>query len=320
MKKSILLIFILLLLIGCGKKEKEKIVVYVPSSMTFLQDEIGQDFYEKTGVEVEIVGIKGIPARLKLEKRKPKADIVLGLSEINVIQAKKEGTIASYKPKTAGKIMKEEYLIDSEWYTTPFDFGSLAINANKDGLKKMPASFEDLKKLKGQLIVLSPNSFTGQEFMMWTVAVYGENWLKFWEELKPAIKTVAPGWSEGWAKFTTNEAPLMVGYATSDLYFDEKSSYKSFIPSEGGYIYVQGASLVAKKDIKDGAKLFMDYILEDKFQRAMAEKNYMLPVTDIKLGDEYSRVPTSAKVVRVKPSDLKKIEEYKRELIKLLKK
>ena len=318
MKKSIL--WILMVLLGVTSFSKEKIVVYVPSSMTFLQEEVGQDFYDKTGVEVEIVGIKGIPARLKLEKRRPKADIVLGLSEINVIQAKKEGTIASYKPKTAGKIMKDEYMIDDEWYSTPFDFGSLAINANKDSLKKMPESFEELKKLKGQLIVLDPNSFTGQEFMMWTVAVYGENWLKFWEELKPAIKTVAPGWSEGWAKFTTNEAPLMVGYATSDLYFDEKSSYKSFIPSEGGYIYVQGASIVAKKEIKDGAKLFMDYILEDKFQRAMAEKNYMLPVTDIKLGDEYSRIPTSAKLVKVKASDLEKIEEYKKELIKLLKK
>lgn len=112
----------------------------------------------------------------------------------------------------------------------------------------------------------------------------------------------------------------MVGYATSDLYFDEKSSYKSFIPSEGGDIYIQGASIVAKKDIKDGAKLFMDYILKDKFQKAMADKNYMLPVTDIKLGEEYKRVPTSTKVVRVKPGDLERIEEYKKELIKLLKK
>jgi len=318
MKKSIL--WILMVLLGVTSFSTEKITVYVPSSMTFLQEEIGQDFLDKTGVEVEIIGIKGIPARLKLEKRRPKADIVLGLSEINVIQAKKEGTITSYKPKTSNKIMKKEYMIDNEWYSTPFDFGSLAINANKDGLKNMPTSFEDLKKLNKQLIILDPNSFTGQEFMMWTVAVYGENWLKFWEELKPAIKTTAPGWSEGWAKFTTNEAPLMVGYATSDLYFDEKSSYKSFIPSEGGYIYIQGASIVAKKDIKDGAKLFMDYILEDKFQKAMADKNYMLPVTDIKLGEEYKRVPTSTKVVRVKSGDLERIEEYKKELIKLLKK
>ena len=85
MKKSIL--WILMVLLGVTSFSKEKIVVYVPSSMTFLQDEIGQDFYEKTGVEAEIVGIKGIPARLKLEKRRPKADIVLGLSEINVIRS-----------------------------------------------------------------------------------------------------------------------------------------------------------------------------------------------------------------------------------------
>ncbi len=318
MKKIILLIIMVVL--GVTTFAKEKIVVYVPSSMTFLQEEIGEDFYSKTGVEVEIIGIKGIPARLKLEKRRPKADVVLGLSEVNVLEAKKEKLIVSYKPKTADKIEKEEYIMDEEWYATPFDYGVLAINVNRDNVGEMPTSFEEMKKMKGKLIALSPNSFTGQEFMMWTVAVYGEDWLKFWEELKPAIKTVAPGWSEGWAKFTTNEAPMMVGYATSDMYFEKDGPYKSFIPSEGGYIYTQGGSIVAKKEIKDGAKLFIDYILEDKFQLAMAEKNYMLPVTDVKLGEEYSRIPTSAKIVKVKKEDLEKVEEYKRELIRVLKK
>lgn len=318
MKKIILSIMILLL--GVTTFAKEKIIVYVPSSMTFLQEEVSQDFYDKTGVEVEFIGIKGIPARLKLEKRRPKADVVLGLSESNVLEAKKEKLIISYKPKTASKIAKEEYIMDSDWYATPFDYGSLAINVNKDNIGKMPTTFEDIKKMKGQLIVPSPNSFTGQEFMMWTIALYGDNWLEFWKELKPSIKTVAPGWSEGWAKFTTNEAPMMVGYATSDLYFEENGPYESFIPKEGGYIYTQGGSIVAKKEIKDGAKLFIDYILEDKFQRAMAEKNYMLPVTDIELGPEYDRIPTSTKIVKVKKEDLEKIEEYKKELIRLLKK
>ena len=318
MKKSI--VWILMLLLGIVSFAKEKIVVYVPGSMTFLQEEVGKDFEDKTGVEVEFIGIKGIPARLKLEARRPKADVVLGLTEVNVLEAKKEKLIVSYKPKTANKITKEELIIDKDWYATPFDYGSLAINVNKDGVSKMPTSFEDIKKMKGQLIAIDPNSFTGQEFMMWTIAVYGDEWLKFWEELKPAIKTVAPGWDEGWAKFTTNEAPMMVGYATSDLYFDEKSSYESMIPSEGGYIYTEGASIVAKKEIKNGAKLFIDYILGEKFQRAMVEKNYMLPVTDIKLGEEYKKIPTSTKIVKVKPSDLEKVEEYKKELIKLLKK
>ncbi len=323
MKKLLLSIITLILFVSCGKKEEErmeKVLVYVPSSMTYLQEDIAPDFYEKTGIEVEFVGIKGIPARLKLEKKNPKADIVLGLSQVNVISAKKENLLASYKPKTADKILKNEYIIDSEWYTTPFDFGSLAINTNKDNLNKVPSSFEELTKMEGQLIALDPNSFTGQEFMMWTIAVYGDKWLEFWERLSPAIKTVAPGWSEGWAKFTANEAPLMVGYATSDLYFEDGSPFESFIPSEGGYIYIQGASLVAKKDIKEEAKLFMDYILEDKFQQIMVEKNYMLPVTNIKLGDEYDRVPTINKIVTVKSEDFEKVEEYKKELLKLLKK
>ncbi|MCK5780003.1 MAG: thiamine ABC transporter substrate-binding protein [Psychrilyobacter sp.] len=318
MKRMVLLV--VMLVMGITSFSKEKILVYVPSSMTFLQEELGEDFKNKTGVEVEFIGIKGIPARLKLESRRPKADVVLGLSKVNVLEAKKNKWLKSYKPKTSDRIVSKNYIIDEEWYATPFDYGSLAININKDTVEKMPTSFEDIKKMKGKLITLDPNSFTGQEFMMWTIAIYGENWLDFWKELKPAIKTVAPGWSEGWAKFTTNEAPMMVGYATSDLYFDEKSSYKSIIPSEGGYIYTQGAAIVNKKEIKEGAKLFMDYILEDRFQLAMVEKNYMLPVTNIKLGIEYNRVPTSKKIVKVDKNDLEKVEEYKKELIRLLKK
>lgn len=318
MKKIILGIF--MIATSIVSFAKEKVVVYVPNSMTFLQKDVAEDFENKTGVELEFIGIKGIPARIKLEKRNPKADVVLGLSEVNVIEAKKDNLLSSYKPKNANKIVNEDYIIDKDWYATPFDFGSLAINANKANLDKMPTSFKDLTKLKGQLINLDPNSFTGQEFMMWTIAVYGDKWLDFWKALKPAIKTTAPGWDAGWAKFTTNEAPLMVGYATSDLYFEADSEYKSFIPSEGGYIYTQGAAVIAKKNIKEGTKLFMEYILEDKFQKLMADKNYMLPVTNIQLGDEYKRIPTSNKIVKVKEEDLLKINEYKKELINLLKK
>ena len=318
MKKLLLMLLFTVSILSYGG---EKVVVYAPSSMGgWLEEAVAEDFKAKTGVEVEFVGIKGMLTRMKLEKRRPKADIVLGLSQANVMEAKKEDLVASYKPENADKISRDEFIIDDEWYTTPFDYGSLAINANIKGIDKLPGSFEEMKGLKGQLIVPSPNSFTGQEFMMWTVAVYGEKWKEFWTELKPAIRTVTPGWNEAWAKFTVGEVPLMAGYATSDLYFEEGSSYKSFIPEEGGYIYIQGASLVNKSEIKDGAKLFMEYILDDNFQRAMAEKNYMLPVTDLELGDEYMRVPTSSKIVTVSDKDLARVEEYKKELIELLRK
>lgn len=304
--------------ISVAASAEEKIVVYTPSSMDWLQEAVGEDFKEKTGVEVEFVGIQGMVGRMKLEKRRPKADVVIGLTHANVVEAKRKDLLAQYKPENASNITRDEFILDTDWYATSFDYGSLAINGNTSKIDEMPGSFEEIKSLNKQFIVPSPNSFTGQEFMLWTIAIYGDQWKNFWEELKPSILTVAPGWSEGWAKFTAGEAPLMAGFATSDLYFEEGSPYKSFIPAEGGYIYIEGAALVNKKDVKEGAKEFMEYILEDEFQKAMAEKNYMLPVTDVELGEGYDRVPTSEKLVKSRVEDVERVEEYKRELNELL--
>lgn len=314
--------FATLMMLGASivSYSKEKIVVYTPSSMDWLQETIAEDFKTKTGVEVEFIGIDGMVGRMKLEKRRPKADVVLGLTEANVVAAKRDNLLIKYKPENADLIIRDEFVLDKDWFATSFDYGSLAINTNTAGINPMPTSFEDLKGLDKQLIALDPNSSTGQEFMLWTLALYKDNWKEFWNELKPALLTVTPGWSEGWAKFTANEAPLMVGYASSDVYFEEGSTYKSFIPKEGGYIYLEGAGIVNKKDVKEGAKEFMEYILEEKFQTAMYEKNYMLPITDIDLGESYKRIPTSSKIVKARVQDVERVEELKKELTELLRK
>lgn len=320
MKKIILTVF---LLISALSFSKEEITIYGPESMSWIATDVAPAFKKETGIDINFIGIKGVVGRMKLEARRPRADVVIGLTQVDAAMAKKEGLTAQYKPSNTDNITKEEFIMDSDWYTTPFDYGAMAINYNKQELKDVPDSFEDIKSIKNGLILPGPDSSTGTEFMLWTIALYGDNWLDFWKELNPAVLTVTPGWNETFAKFTAGEAPMMAGYATSSAYFYEygdNERYASFIPEEGGYIYLEGASLVQKKDIKDGAKKFMDYILSEDFQKLTASKNYMFPVTDVELPENYKEVPVPEKVVTIDGDDaLENLDKWKRELSSVLK-
>ncbi|MGL4976549.1 MAG: thiamine ABC transporter substrate-binding protein [Cetobacterium sp.] len=320
MKKHILTGLILLNLVSFA----EEIVVYGPESMKWIETSAGTIFKEKTGSTIKFVPIEGVISRMKLEKRNPKADIVVGLTDINYLEAKNEQLIKKYKPSTASNILKEDFIIDKEWSVTPIDYGMLALNYNYEKINKELKTFEDLKEYKKELLIQDPRSFTGEGFMLWTIAVYGENWLKFWESLKPSILTVSSGWSDSFAKFSVGEGSIMSGYASSSLYFYQdgnQNKYKSYIPEEGGYVYLEGAALVNKKDVKQSAQKFIDFILEPEFQKLALEKNYMFPVIDYKLPEDYKFVPTTDKVLKLDAKYVNEnMEMWKKQLIEVLKK
>lgn len=312
-----------LFLIGNLAFSKE-ILIYGPESMKWVETSAGPIFKEKTGIDIKFQPIDGLISRMKLEKRRPKADIVMGLTDINYLQAKNNDLIKKYKPKNANNIKNEKYIIDKDWYVTPIDYGMLALNYNYENLKENLKTFDDLKKYKKELLVQDPRSFTGEAFMLWTIAVYGDKWLDFWKSLKPSILTTSSGWSDSFAKFSVGEGNIMSGYASSSIYFYQdgnENKYKSYIPEEGGYIYLEGAALVNKKDIKPESKEFLDFILKKEFQKLALEKNYMFPVTEYKLPDDYKFVPTTNKIVRLNPETVNKnLEKWKKQLIEVLKK
>jgi thiamine transport system substrate-binding protein len=319
MKKLFVFLFLLVAMVAYGN---EVVTVYGPESMKWVQKDIAPKFKEETGIEVKFVSISGLVPRMKLEKNNPKADIVLGLTSVDAEIAKSEKLISKYRPKSYKNISKKEFIMDENWYVTPFDYGALAINYDAEEMKEAPKSFKEISTMTKKLIVEDPRSQTGQEFMLWTIALYGDDWKEFWKELKPSILTVTPGWDEAFAKFTAKEAPMMAGYATSSVYFyqyGDQDKYKSFIPEEGGYVYLEGASLVKKKKMKKSAKKFMDYILEEDFQKLAAEKNYMFPVTGVELSENYKYVPVPEKVVTISGKEaMENLEKWKQELLDLL--
>uniref|UniRef100_UPI003FF15449 thiamine ABC transporter substrate-binding protein n=1 Tax=Fusobacterium mortiferum TaxID=850 RepID=UPI003FF15449 len=304
----------------------EEITIYGPSSMKWIEKEYGKVFQEETGDSIKFISIDGIVGRLKLEKKRPKADVVVGLTELTTEMARRENLILPYVPKNIDNIANVSFKMSSE-YVTPMDYGILAINYNKEKIPNPPKSLKELGAMTKQLMVENPKvSITGEEALQWSVALYGENWLDFWKELKPAIYSVEPGWSEAFAKFTAGEAPMMVGYATSNLFFtgEDSSKYDSFLLEDGNYIYQEGAALVNKKEVKDGAKKFMERVLSDEFQKIMSEENYMFPVTNIEVSEGFKNVPTTDKTVKLTKEQIEdlieNLDSYKTQMIEVLKK
>lgn len=302
----------------------ETITIYAPESMKWIEKEFKEDFFNKTGDEIKFVGIKGLVPRLKLEKNNPKSDIVLGLTQINGEQAKAENLLLPYKPENSKNISKSEFIMDRDWYLTPFDYGAMAINFNKKALSSPPKSFKEIELMDKQLIMVDPRSSTGQELLLWSVAIYGEKWKEFWEKMKPSILTVTSDWDDAFAKFSAGEAPMMMGYATSNAYFyseDGDMVYDSFIPQEGAYIYLEGAALTKKKNVKEGAKKFIEYLLTPEAQQKLVNSNYMLPVTNIQLEKSFQYIPEAKNIVTLDSAEaVKNLEKWKQDLVDILSK
>ncbi len=246
-----------LLVGGATIVSAEEVTIYGPSSMKWIEKEYGEIFKKETGDTIKFISIDGLVGRLKLEKKRPKADIVVGLTELTTEMARKEGLILPYTPKNIENIKDERFKMSSE-YITPMDYGLLAFNYNKEVIPNPPKSLNELGKLSKQVIIENPKvSITGEEALQWSIALYGENWLEFWKSLKPSIYSVEPGWSEAFAKFTVGEAPIMLGYATSNLFFvgEDSAKYDSFLIEDGSFIYQRELPLSIKKRLKRELKI-----------------------------------------------------------------
>ncbi|TDT71938.1 thiamine transport system substrate-binding protein [Hypnocyclicus thermotrophus] len=322
--KKILLIFLLLSNFIFG----ETLTVYIPDAMKWMEKEIKDSFESQYGVELKFVKFEGaakIVSRLKLEKINPKADIVVGLSSSTLALAKKEEILKQYKPVNSNKIKDIGLVIDKDYFATTFDYGGLAIIYAPDRLKQVPTSFNDIIKLDKSLIVEDPRtSTTGQDFLLWTIAIYKDNWKEFWEKLKPAILTITPGWSEAFNKFEAKEAPMMVSYATDgaySTYYYGGTSYKALIPNEGGYVQIEGAAIINKKDIKDSAYKFIEFLLSDEFQEKIPLNQWMFPVTNVKLPAAFDYAEEIKNPVTVSGEDISNnLEKWLKEWEELMKK
>ncbi|MCK4247427.1 MAG: thiamine ABC transporter substrate-binding protein [Methanomicrobia archaeon] len=281
---------LVLALAGCVSEEieEDKLVIYTYDSFVSewgIGPKIVPLFEEAYNCKVEIkaVGDAGdVLNRAIIEKNNPRADILIGIDNNSLSKALKNDILVPYTPKTID-VVPEQFIFDPTYHVVPFDYGYIAFVYDSEIITP-PQTFDELldPKYKKAIILEDPRtSSPGAAFLLWTIAIYGENYLDFWEQLKPNILTITSGWDQAYGMFTSGEAPIVLSYATSPAYhveYEDITRYKAFIPKDGGYLQIEGAGIVKNCAHKELAEKFIDWMLTEDFQREIPLTQWMFPV------------------------------------------
>ncbi|WP_297093387.1 thiamine ABC transporter substrate-binding protein [Thermococcus sp.] len=314
---TLLLTFLLLGALWAAKpvKAQEQLTVYSYDSIEWWMKEIVPIFEQKYGVKVNLVliGDAGeVLNRLILEKDNPQADVVVGIDNSYLAKAIDAGILEPYKPANADVI--PDWIIekfDPTFHLTPYDYGFIAINYRKDMVQNPPASLEDLTKpeWKGKLIIEDPRtSSPGMAFLLWTIAVYGDDWLNYWEKLKENDVQIVEGWSAAWNAFTKGEYPLVLSYATSPaatVYYDNNTNVGAVAFKEGNYLQIEGAGIVKGAKHPELAKKFIEFLISEEAQEKLPLNQWMYPVNkNVQTPEVFKYAVKIDKPVTVDPKEI----------------
>ncbi|HOK87251.1 MAG TPA: thiamine ABC transporter substrate-binding protein [Fervidobacterium sp.] len=295
-----------------------ELVIYTSDSFAGGIARVAIPKFEKTyncKVKVLSLGSMGdVLARLIVEKRAPKADVVVGLSSEQLQKAISEGILEKYRPVNSKNIVYKDLIND---YGTVYDYGALAMIYNIEKIKNPPKSFKDLlnPEYKGKIVLVDPRtSSTGLTFLMWTVAAMGEDGaIDYWKKLKNNVLTFTSGWSAAFKMLETGEADIIASYATDaaySMYEYGSIKYMPVIFEEGAYVLEEYASIVKGAKNKALARAFIEYILTPEFQREIPLNQWMMPVTNVELPEVFRQyVPSYKKILKVDPNITTRLDE-----------
>ncbi len=237
-------------------------------------------FEEVCGCDLKFVGVgdgAALLARLKLEGKRAKADVVLGLDTNLIAQATETGLFAPHDVSAV-------YDLPLQWVDknfVPFDWGLFAFVHNAD-LVNPPRNFRELAESDVKIIIQDPRSSTpGLGLLLWVKAAYGDEAPEIWEGLADNIVTVTKGWSEAYGLFLKGEADMVLSYTTSPAYHliaEKDASKVAAVFDEGHYAQIEVAGKLASSKHGDLADEFLDFMVSEAFQSVIPTTNWMYPV------------------------------------------
>ncbi|HDO1367791.1 TPA: thiamine ABC transporter substrate binding subunit [Aeromonas veronii] len=235
--------------------------------------------------------------RLRLEGNHSKADLVLGLDDALISEAKQSGLFAPHPAKLDGIKVPGGWQDDT---FVPYDYGYFAFVYNKDKLKQPPKSLKELVERPDlKVIYQDPRTSTpGQGLMLWMKSVYGDKAPAAWAELAKKTVTVTKGRSEAYGMFLDGEADMVLSYTTSPAYHliaESKPQYQAAAFEEGHYRQVEVAAKLKSAKQEKLADQFLQFMVSPAFQNEIPTGNWMYPVIDTPLPKGFEQMITVAK-------------------------
>jgi len=239
-------------------------------------------------------------AKVIAERDSPQADIIIGIDNTMIFEAKKQKILVAYEPTTSENISTSAiHGLDTDFYVTPYDYGFISLIYDKDRVNAslLPNldqfTLEDLKnpELAKLLVTEDPTlSSTGLGFLMWTIGVYdkvlGEDWKTWWSEVSSHIQ-VERSWGDAFDVFYQEAAnrPIMVSYATDPAYnylwFDQDTSVDVLLSHENNnnyaWLQIEGLGIIEGTENLELAQNFIEWFTQPIVQELIPENNWMYP-------------------------------------------
>ena len=271
-------------------------------------------FEDKHGVRVKVISVGDagqVLNRAILEKDNPQADIVLGIDNNMLSRALEEGVLQPYRSPNLEAI-PEQLIFDATHAVTPFDYGYFAFVYDSEVLQDPPKSLEELAdpRFRKRIIVQDPRtSSPGLGFLLWTIAVYGEQYLEYWKRLQPNLLAITDGWDTAYGMFTSGEAPMVLSYTTSPAYhveYEQTERYRALLFQEGNYLQIEGMGILKGAAHAAAARKFIDFILTGEFQSEIPLTNWMYPVNpDAPTPDSFRFAPEPERSLQLPAAEIR---------------
>ena len=270
---------------------------------------IKQAFEKECGCTLNLVALEdgvAILNRLRLEGQHSKADLVLGLDDALVSEAKQSGLFAPHHTRLDALRVPGGWQDDT---FVPYDYGYFAFVYDSNKLKQPPKSLKELVARPDiKVIYQDPRTSTpGQGLMLWMKSVYGDQAPAAWEQLAKKTVTVTKGWSEAYGMFLDGEADMVLSYTTSPAYHliaENKPQYQAAAFAEGHYRQVEVAAKLKSAAQDKLADQFLQFMVSPAFQQEIPAGNWMYPVSDQPLPKGFEQMITVAKPLSFTSDDV----------------
>ena len=268
-----LLMLSTLLAVTTSALAQEPLTIYTYDS--FASDwgpgpKIKQAFEKECGCQIDFVPLEdgvAILNRLKLEGKHSKADLVIGMDESMLPEARKSQLFADHGVDLA------PLALPGGWQDAtflPFDYGYFAFVYDATKLKNPPKSLTELASRPDlKIIYEDPRTSTpGQGLLLWVKQTQGDQAAALWQQLAKKTVTVTKGWSEAYGMFLKGEADLVLSYTTSPAYHrlaEQKQQYHAALFDEGHYRQVEVAARLKSAKQPELAERFLKFMLSEEF-------------------------------------------------------
>lgn len=221
--------------------------------------------------------------RLRLEGANTRADLVLGLDDALIDEARQLRLVQPHGLALEPLALKPVLNWQDQDFL-PFDYGYFAFIYDARRTPEPVASMAALLGSDARVIYQDPRTSTpGQGLLIWVKAVYGDQAAQAWRQMRPRTVTVTKGWSEAYTLFLEGEADYVLSYTTSPAYHllvEEESRYQAALFSEGHPMQIEVAAISRYSQQADLARDFLQFLLSEEAQQIIPVTNWMLPVRE----------------------------------------